>query len=208
MIFFKFLNKIFVHFRLVLDYELNQSSSGIKGGVLSHLAQLINSGAGSDVEFVVKGEKIPGHSIILHGGVSPVFTAMFEHNMTESSSRTVVVEDIEPNIFRQLLRFLYTGDAPEMKDENIAELLFVAADKYQVDKLKDLCIPVLSKAIDDENVLHFLVLAHLHSAVWLQEDCIDFIVRKKDEFINGENFSGLSRNYPDLFSGISQRINN
>jgi len=191
-----------------LDYELNQSSSGLKGGVLSHLAQLINSGTGSDVEFIVQEEKIPGHTFILRGGISPVFTAMFEHDMTESSSHTVVVEDIEPNIFRQLLCFLYTGDAPEMKDENMAELLFIAADKYQVEKLKDLCIPVLSKSIDDENVLHFLVLAHFHSAVWLQEDCIDFIVRKKHEFINGENFSGLSRNYPDLFSGISQRMNN
>ena len=132
-----------------MDYELNQSSSGIKGSVLSHVDQLLNSRTCSDVEFVVKGEKIPAHTFILRGGISPVFTAMFEHDMTESSSRTVVVEDIEPNVFYQLLRYLYSGEMPqEEDDENMAELLFIAANKYQVEKLKDLCIPLLTKALN------------------------------------------------------------
>ena len=132
---------------VTLSYEPNQPNKK-QVGILGHLAKLLISGTGSDVEFIVKGKTIPAHSLILRGE-SPVFTAMFEHDMTESSSRTVVVEDIEPNVFYQLLRYLYSGEMPqEEDDENMAELLFIAANKYQVEKLKDLCIPLLTKALN------------------------------------------------------------
>jgi len=196
-----------IDIRVVLHYESDQSNVNAKVEILDHLARLLNEGTGSDIDFIVQGEKIPAHSFILQGGISPVFSAMFEHKMTESSSRTVAVEDIEPNVFRQLLRFLYTGDAPGLEnDENMAELLFIAADKYQVSALKDLCLPLISKAIDDENAVRLLVLAHLHSAVWLQEDCIDWIVKNKTIFFQREEFRDLSRNYSDLFFGIGQRL--
>jgi len=100
-----------IHFRLIIDH--GQALSNGKVGILSHLALLLNSEKGSDIQFIVKGEKIPAHSLILEGG-SPVFAAMFEHDMTESSSRTVVVEDIEPGVFRQLLHYLYTGEEPNI----------------------------------------------------------------------------------------------
>ena len=120
------------HFRLVLDYEVQLNH-------VDHLAELENYQTESDVQFLVQGETIPSHTLILQGG-SPVFAAMFEHDMTESSSRIVVINDIEPKVFRHLLRFLYTGNAPEVgDDENMVEPLFIAADKYQVDTLKDWC---------------------------------------------------------------------
>ena len=132
---------------------------------------------------------------------------MFEHDMTESSSRSVTVEDIEPNVFRQLLRFLYTGDAPGLEnDENMAESLFIAANKYQVSALKDWCDFVLCKKINEENALRLLVLAHLHSAVWLQGNCTHFIVKNKTAFFQREDFRELNRNYPDLFFEVTKLI--
>ena len=173
------------HFRLVLDYEVQLNH-------VDHLSELENSKTESDVQFLVQGVTIPSHTLILQGG-SPVFAAMFEHDMTESSSRIVVVNDIEPTVFRQLLRFLYTGDAPEMEDdENMTEQLFIAADKYQVDTLKDWCDSLLSKQINEENAVRLLVLAHLHFALWLQEDCIDFIVNKKTVITSNEKISKFS----------------
>lgn len=67
--------------RVHLDYEPKQPNNNSQVGILDHLTQLLNSGTGSDVEFVVKGEKIGAHTLILRGE-SPVFTAMFEHDMT------------------------------------------------------------------------------------------------------------------------------
>ena len=119
-----------IRFRVVLDYGQRVLNKR-KPHILKHRVRLLNSGIGSDVEFIVQGEKILAHHSILRGGISPVFTAMFEHDMTESSSRTVVVEDVDPKVFRQLLRYLYTVYAPQVEDdEEMAELLFIAADRY------------------------------------------------------------------------------
>ena len=185
----------------VLDYEVQLNH-------LDHLTQLENSKTESDVQFLVQGEAIPSHTLILQRG-RLVFAAMFEHDMTESSSRIVVVNDIEPKVIRQLLRFLYTGDAPEVEDDEImVEQLFIAADKYQVDTLKDWCDSLLSKQINEENAVRLLVLAHLHYALWLQEDCIDFIVNKKTEFIEREDFQVLNHNYPLLFIEVTKLMSN
>ena len=113
-------------FKIVLDF-----CPRVRGEetVLRHLSNLLSSGKGSDVDFIVLNNKISAHSFILVGG-SPVFAAMFELDMTESSSRTVVVDDIEPTVFRQLLHYLYTGDIPCIEVKGTTEQLFIAADKY------------------------------------------------------------------------------
>ena len=185
-----------VQFRVVLDYKPQLK-------YVNYLGQWGDSGIGFDVEFVVKGEKIPAHTSILRGGVSPVLAAMFEHDMTESSSHCAFVDDIESHVFRQLLPYLYTKDEPKVEDgENMAEELFIAADKYQVNNLRNCCDFLLSKKISDDNVLRLLVLAHLHSAHWLKEGCIDFIIKNKASFFQSEESLDLSRNYPDLFSQL------
>ena len=195
-----------IHFRLIIDY--GQALSNGKVGILSHLALLLNSGKGSDIQFIIKGEKIPVHSLILEGG-SPVFAAMFEHDMTESSSRTVVVEDIEPGVFRQLLHYLYTGEEPNnIEDAEMTEPLFIAADKYQVETLKDWCSSILPKKLNEDSAVRLLIMAHLHSALWLLEDCIEFIIKKKTAFFRREDFRVLNRNYPDLFFEVTKRMNN
>jgi speckle-type POZ protein len=195
-----------VHIQLVMNYESYQSNKDGKVGILNHLDILLQSETGSDVEFIVQGEKIKGHTLILKGG-SPVLAAMFESDMTESFTRTVVVEDIEPSAFRAFLRYLYTGNTPfKFENDNMIEQLFIAADKYQVVSLKEWCDSLLCKKINDENAMRLLVLAHLHSDEWLKEDCIKFIVKNKLFFFERVDFRALNRNYPDLFFEISQQM--
>lgn len=65
---------------------------------------------------------------------SPVFAACFEHKMSEAQSDRVVVDDVEPDVMKELLRFMYTDTAPNL--ERMADTLLAAADKYQLDRLK------------------------------------------------------------------------
>ena len=58
---------------------------------------------------------------------SPVFRAMFEHEMEESKFNRVEISDISHEVFKEMLSFLYTGDAPNL-DQMAADLL-AAADK-------------------------------------------------------------------------------
>jgi len=194
------LNKpIFLSVRVDCSQPVKADAVGIMTG---HLSLMFHSGIGSDVKFIVKGEEIPAHSFILQGGTSPVLAAMFEHDMTESSSRTAVVEDIDPKVFRQLLSYVYTGDAPKLEDDDVTEPLFVAADKYQIQSLKDWCSSVLQESITVDNAVRYIVLAHLHSDTDLQDQCEFFIDRQKKVYWERDDFKQLSKTYPDIFYNL------
>ena len=66
-----------------------------------------------------------------------MFAAMFEHPTKEKLSSQVIIEDIEPNIFHELLLFIYSGRIPLLKMETMSIQLFIAADKYMIEGLKD-----------------------------------------------------------------------
>ena len=53
---------------------------------------------------------------------------MFEINMKEKEEKRVVISDIDAEVMSDLLSFMYTGSAPNMK-AHTKELL-LAADKY------------------------------------------------------------------------------
>ena len=175
--------------------------------VLRHLDNLLKSGIGSDIDFLVKGHKFPVHTIILQGG-STVMAAMFEHHdMSERvSRRSMVIEDVEPEVFQQLLHYLYNGNAPRIDEGDITEPLFIAADKYQVDSLKNWCSSLMSNKLNAENAVRYLVLAHLHLDDKLQTDCINYILKKTTDFFQRQDFKELSRNHPDLFFQVAQLL--
>lgn len=58
---------------------------------------------------------------------SMVFAAMFEHAMEESKHNRVEITDVDHEVLREMLRFIYTGMASNLED--MAGDLLAAADK-------------------------------------------------------------------------------
>ncbi|XP_057192526.1 speckle-type POZ protein-like A isoform X3 [Triplophysa rosa] len=106
---------------------------------------------------------------------SPVFNAMFEHEMEESKKNRVDISDVEPEVFKEMMGFIYTGKAPNL--EKMADSLLAAADKYALERLKVMCEEALCNSLSVENVADTLILADLHSAEQLKAQAIDFINR-------------------------------
>jgi len=76
--------------------------------LVGDMSQLLHSSLYSDVTLVAQGVEFRAHKAIL-AARSPVFKAMFDSSMRESVDGVVTIEDIKPAVFRQLLRFMYTG---------------------------------------------------------------------------------------------------
>uniref|UniRef100_A0A8D3DAI7 Speckle type BTB/POZ protein like n=1 Tax=Scophthalmus maximus TaxID=52904 RepID=A0A8D3DAI7_SCOMX len=106
---------------------------------------------------------------------SPVFNAMFEHEMEESKKNRVDISDVDPDVFKEMMGFIYTGKAPNL--EKMADNLLAAADKYALERLKVMCEEALCNSLSVENVADTLILADLHSAEQLKAQAIDFINR-------------------------------
>ncbi|XP_040597055.1 speckle-type POZ protein-like [Mesocricetus auratus] len=115
----------------------------------------------TDCLLFVAGQEFRAHKAIL-AARSPVFRAMFEHDMEESRTNRVEIHDLDPRGFKAMVGFIYTGKAPDL--HNMADSVLAAADKYGLERLKFICEHALYKDLSVENAAHTLFLADLHSA--------------------------------------------
>ena len=75
---------------------------------------------------MVNGREYYAHKAIL-AARSPVFSAMFEHEMEEKKQNKVEITDMDHEVLREMLRFIYTGKATNL--EKMDADLLAAADK-------------------------------------------------------------------------------
>ncbi|KAL4659248.1 speckle-type POZ protein isoform X2 [Arapaima gigas] len=126
----------------------------------------------TDCSLCVAGQEFQAHKAIL-AARSPVFSAMFEHEMEESKKNRVEINDVEPEVFKEMMCFIYTGKAPNL--DKMADDLLAAADKYALERLKVMCEDALCTSLSVENAAEILILADLHSADQLKTQAVDFI---------------------------------
>ena len=84
------------------------------------------------------------------------FQRIFASETKEKSTNEVIVPDVTPDVFRAMLQFIYSNTLPKDSAEITLDLL-VAADKYDVEKLKRKCELLVPVNVD--NVVDALVVA-------------------------------------------------
>jgi uncharacterized protein (DUF2249 family) len=138
---------------------------------------------------------------------SSVLAAMLEpKKFKEGTSKTVVIDDEEPEVFNQLLQYIYTGTFQMKENESIPELLFLAADKYLLNGLKNACERTIISKLSLENVFYFLVIAHLHLAPNLLDASLEFLVVHKNEVQELAEWKELEEKYHNLYRMASERF--
>ena len=144
---------------------------------LSHdFAKYLKDPDSSDVILYVDNVVYPAHKFVLLDR-SPVFAAMFQHDMAESRMNAVDIPHIKINVFELALKFIYTGDVNGV--ELFASELLAFADQYQLEQLKDRCEDVMIDKLSHLNALNYLVLADLHYASKLKETAVEYINENK-----------------------------
>ncbi|KAJ3687075.1 hypothetical protein LUZ61_016239 [Rhynchospora tenuis] len=117
------------------------------------LSHLLEAGYGADVTFEVNGVTFNAHKCIL-AIRSRVFRAQFFGPLKEKSDTIIKIEDMDAQVFKSLLHFIYSQTIPEFeeingseKKHNMAQHLLVAADKYDLERLKIICQNILYSSI-------------------------------------------------------------
>ncbi|KAJ8673377.1 hypothetical protein QAD02_004639 [Eretmocerus hayati] len=152
---------------------------------LDEYEELFESKKFSDIVFIVEGREILAHKNII-ANKTPVFTAMFDHDMKESDQNIVKITDISYNAMYELLRFVYAGKIKDMASN--AEDLLIASEKYLIKELKMLCEDFLSKNLTSGNVVHHLNLANMYNAAHLRAEGIKFITHHAEEIADAPDF--------------------
>ena len=180
------------------DETENSSHSGT---MASHFKQLFDNKTSTDVVIDVKGQKFDVHKVVL-AARSPVFHAMFQNDLTEKKTNTLEIQDIEPDVFAEVLRFLYTDEINNL-DELSTDLL-AASDKYMLDLLKAKCEVSLSRNITVESCGTLLILSHLYSSRGLKKKLLDFARSHSDVVVETTSWQELLKSaHPQLLRDIS-----
>ena len=126
-------------------------------GLATDFEELFDTMQMSDVIFNFGDRQFPAHKLIL-AARSEVFAAMFQHPTTESLTNRIRIQDVEPEVFHELLRFIYTGRVSlEEKMDCFVARLFLAADKYLLDELKNQCENCLLQHMSPDNSAFLLL---------------------------------------------------
>jgi len=125
------------------------------------LLKLLESAECADITFTFGGEEIKAHKAILITR-SKYYSGMFQSKLMEDTSSKIEVTDADPKVFRGMLEFLYSGLPPKQLND-IALDLFVTADKYGIEELRDICELNLRARLSVDNVVDALLLAEQHN---------------------------------------------
>ena len=112
----------------------------------------------SDVKLLIGDQTYPAHKGILAIS-SPVFREKFTAN---ESLTSLQLEDIEPIVFIEVLRFIYTGKI--LKLEEYASEIFKAADSYKILDLTTECKNNLTSNLKVATAIRTLVICNSCSA--------------------------------------------
>ncbi|KAL3086128.1 hypothetical protein niasHS_008745 [Heterodera schachtii] len=165
---------------------------------------LLTNGDGADIQFLVgQGEEkevLKAHKLILMAA-SDVFEAMFRFDAQNAKTKTsssaeqlqsVEITDIDANVFKVMLSFIYAEDSSELTGDNFIAVLY-AAKKYHISLLAKACADFPLK-----NELPNVFLAFDQAQLLDEKDfairCLDYINRKAETLFGSEEFLQIGQN--------------
>ena len=127
----------------------------------------------SDVNLVTSGGRVlKAHKNIL-AAASPIFAAMFKHDMLEKKSNKVKITDVDYLVLKEMLRFIYTGEVENIHSMPIE--ILIGADKYDMQGLKRKCEEYLADELTVKDVVSTLRIAAMCNAEHLKARAMNFV---------------------------------
>ncbi|OQU83857.1 hypothetical protein SORBI_3005G190500 [Sorghum bicolor] len=165
---------------------------------------LLDSQVGGDVTFEVGGNIFTAHR-------SSVFMAQLFGPMKEKTANHVRIDDMDARVFKAMLRFMYTDMLPDMEEDEktvMSQHLLVAADRYNMERLKLICEDMLRKRINTDIVATTLVLAEQHGCCGLKDVCFKFLISPGNlkTVMANDSFQYLKNSCPSLLDELLANV--
>ena len=170
--------------------------------VCDHFGQILENKEFSDLEIECDWKDFHCHQSIL-AARSPVLKAMIqdgkEKPLKAKQLLKIEVDDVDQEVFAEMLTFIYTGDLKKEKvlTEKASELL-EAADMYQLDLLKEVWEEKLCSILNVKNSVEFLVLGDLYQAPKLKNMALSLLRTKKSKIEDSNVYKNLFSRRQDL----------
>ena len=104
----------------------------------SNLQHLCQAGELTDVRIVVEGTSVAAHRVVL-AAHSDYFYRMFTCGLAESRHEEVKLQGVEPEVFQQVMVYIYTG-CLDTSDVETLKGIFLAANMLQMSDLEHITV--------------------------------------------------------------------
>ncbi|XP_054713654.1 speckle-type POZ protein B-like [Uloborus diversus] len=169
-----------------------------------NLLSLLKSEKYSDMVLKCEDDVLNVHKCIL-AARSPVFERMFENEMAEAKTGTVIVKDISSSVMKLLIMYVYSNDLHDLSMEHAPEL-YTAADKYELIDLRIKCSQFMHAHMDVDSACDVLILADLHQDKVLKASAKDFISRRAGQTLLTPQGRQMMENHPNLAYDILENL--
>ncbi|GBM11964.1 TD and POZ domain-containing protein 4 [Araneus ventricosus] len=150
------------------ESDFSDSTKGMNNDKMVPLSHTLNNNLKSlydeqffcDIKLKTRTSIFPAHKVILSAS-SSVFKAMFLSDMKEKNSDCIDMQDLSDDTVRRMLLFTYTTRVEDLSWES-ASLLYVAADKYAILSLMNICSSYLKDNLSPSNACDILLLSDFH----------------------------------------------
>ncbi|KAH7443502.1 hypothetical protein KP509_02G037300 [Ceratopteris richardii] len=132
---------------------------------------------------------------------------MLENKFVSQKCLRTRVPDIVHNELKRLVEFIYSGQLTPEALKDHSKSLIVAADKYDVPQLMEVCEAYLVKTLNTENVLGILELsARLSSPAVLENAALKLILKNWKSIIFSDEYEEFALKNPLLALKVSRSI--
>ncbi|EFX75726.1 hypothetical protein DAPPUDRAFT_306637 [Daphnia pulex] len=169
---------------------------------------MLHSQVHCDVQFHFKGEQSIGAHLVIISASSPVFSDMFQSSLKKSLNSVVFIEDIDVQVFKYLLDYLYTSEVPQLtrSEQMNIMLLYEAAVKYGVEDLKKECVEMLLMQLDMENAIELLIWSKFHVVPELLEAAMKMTVKNCKHLCSQPSWLNLMKNHLELGLEVTKEM--
>ncbi|EOA28351.1 hypothetical protein CARUB_v10024556mg [Capsella rubella] len=151
------------------------------------------------------GAAISVHKLVM-AARSEVFKKMLESDNIKTSDgniETVTLHVLKQEELEALVEFIYNNRSVlSLKEKKHVQSLYIAADKYKIPHLRDLCRNELISSLNLANVLNFMELSLIPFDKALNDSAAKFIVRNLGTICKTVELKDFVRRNPDLVAEI------
>ncbi|XP_028304331.1 kelch-like protein 10 isoform X2 [Gouania willdenowi] len=133
-----------------------------------------------DVEF-------PVHEVAMSACILDFSDLNVEGSDTEH--RVFVINDVTPEIMEQIIEFAYTSNV-SLTNDNVFDLM-IAADRYQISSLLDVCSKFMDDHLSPENCVRVWHVTQIVYFPVLKERAFRFLLDHFEEVVELEEFQQL-----------------
>ena len=105
--------------------------------------------------------------------------------MEEVTSKIIKINDADAPAFKELLKYLYSGELPNDLSTS-PEAYLMLAEKYDIHDLKSCCAQALKEKLARSNVVEILILAHTYHCAEVKEECFHRLKEWKSQLCKEE----------------------